>query len=207
VKSPHCALTLEPEVGFQPTTFRLRVGCSALTWTAPDGSSLLRLDAPSVQMAPEGSRRIVWMIIGMIKAHPTKHRMPSHAGPERQGSERPRAAARAPRRPDRGWTWQEEPAMALAGGDCEIRIKGRLSDSLLAAFEGLTTTVQPVATVLHGPVPGPGGALPPAGPDPVAGPGAGRDPPATGISRRGSSRIRAPSARSVGWWSTSAQWS
>jgi hypothetical protein len=77
------------------------------------------------------------MIIGMIKAHPTKNRMPSHAGPERQGSERPRAAARAPRRPDRGWTWQEEPAMALAGGDYEIRIKGRLSDSLLAAFEGL----------------------------------------------------------------------
>jgi hypothetical protein len=75
------------------------------------------------------------MIIGMIKAHPTKNRMPSHAGPERQGSERPRAAARAPRRPDRGWTWQEEPAMALAGGDYEIRIKGRLSDSLLAAFE------------------------------------------------------------------------
>jgi hypothetical protein len=42
--------------------------------------------------------------------------------------------------------------MALAGGDYEIRIKGRLSDALLAAFEGLTTTVQPVATVLYGPV-------------------------------------------------------
>jgi hypothetical protein len=42
--------------------------------------------------------------------------------------------------------------MALAGGDYEIRIKGRLSDSLLAAFEGLTTTVPPVATVLYGPV-------------------------------------------------------
>jgi hypothetical protein len=42
--------------------------------------------------------------------------------------------------------------MALAGGAYEIRIKGRLSDALLAAFEGLTTTVQPVATVLHGPV-------------------------------------------------------
>jgi hypothetical protein len=61
-------------------------------------------------------------------------------------------AARAPRRPDRGRTWQEEPAMALAGGDYEIRIMGRLSDSLLAAFEGLTTTVRPVATVLYGPV-------------------------------------------------------
>jgi hypothetical protein len=38
------------------------------------------------------------------------------------------------------------------GGDYEIRIKGRLSDSLLAGFEGLTATVQPVETVLHGPV-------------------------------------------------------
>ena len=42
--------------------------------------------------------------------------------------------------------------MAFAGGDYEIRIKGRLSDSLLAAFEGLTATVQPVETVLYGPV-------------------------------------------------------
>ena len=41
---------------------------------------------------------------------------------------------------DRGWTWQKESAVAFAGGDYEIRIKGRLSDSLLAAFEGLTTT-------------------------------------------------------------------
>jgi hypothetical protein len=48
---------------------------------------------------------------------------------------------------------EEESAVPFAGGDCEIRIKGRLSDSLLAAFEGLMTTVQPVATVLHGPVP------------------------------------------------------
>jgi hypothetical protein len=38
------------------------------------------------------------------------------------------------------------------GGSYEIRIKGRLSDSLLAAFEGLTATVEPVETVLHGPV-------------------------------------------------------
>jgi hypothetical protein len=36
----------------------------------------------------------------------------------------------------------------------EIRIKGRLSDALLAAFEGLTATVEPVETVLYGPVPG-----------------------------------------------------
>jgi hypothetical protein len=32
------------------------------------------LDAASVQMAPDGYRRIVWMIIGMIKAHPTDNR-------------------------------------------------------------------------------------------------------------------------------------
>jgi len=30
------------------------------------------LDASSVQTAPDGSRRIVWMIIGMIKGHPTE---------------------------------------------------------------------------------------------------------------------------------------
>ena len=42
--------------------------------------------------------------------------------------------------------------MPFSGGDYEIRIKGRLSDSLLAAFEGLTATVEPVETVLHGPV-------------------------------------------------------
>jgi hypothetical protein len=39
--------------------------------------------------------------------------------------------------------------VASAGGDYEIRIKGRLSDSVLAAFEGLRTTVE---TVLYGPV-------------------------------------------------------
>ena len=42
--------------------------------------------------------------------------------------------------------------MPFGGGSYEIRIKGRLSDSLLAAFEGLTTTVQPVETVLYGSV-------------------------------------------------------
>ena len=42
--------------------------------------------------------------------------------------------------------------MAHGGGCYEIHIKGRLSDSVLAAFEGLTATVQPVETVLYGPV-------------------------------------------------------
>ena len=45
-----------------------------------------------------------------------------------------------------------ESVVSDGGGDYEIRIKGRLSDSLLAAFEGLTATVKPVETVLHGPV-------------------------------------------------------
>src|SRR5829696_4564812 len=42
------------------STFRLRVGCFASAWMAPDGYSLLTLDASSVQMAPDGYRRIVW---------------------------------------------------------------------------------------------------------------------------------------------------
>jgi hypothetical protein len=45
-----------------------------------------------------------------------------------------------------------ESVVPYGGGDYEIRIKGRLSDSLLAAFEGLTATVEPVETVLYGPV-------------------------------------------------------
>jgi hypothetical protein len=43
--------------------------------------------------------------------------------------------------------------MPFAGGDYKIRIKGRLSDALLAAFEGLTATVKPVETVLYGSIP------------------------------------------------------
>jgi hypothetical protein len=63
----------------EPTTFRLRVGCSASIWMAPDGSSLLTLDASWLQTAPDGYRLIVWMIIGMIKAHPTSYRMARQA--------------------------------------------------------------------------------------------------------------------------------
>jgi hypothetical protein len=58
---------VEPEAGFEPATFRLRVGFSTSTWSATDGSGQLTLDGPSLQMAPDGYRRIVWMIIGMIK--------------------------------------------------------------------------------------------------------------------------------------------
>jgi hypothetical protein len=46
---------------------------------APDGSGLLTSDALSLQTAPDGSRPIVWMIIGMIKAHPTQYPMAKQA--------------------------------------------------------------------------------------------------------------------------------
>jgi hypothetical protein len=38
------------------------------------------------------------------------------------------------------------------GASYEIRVRGRLSDSLMAAFEGMRASVEPVETVLHGPV-------------------------------------------------------
>jgi hypothetical protein len=38
----------------------------------------------------------------------------------------------------------------FGGGSYVVRIKGRLSDSLLAEFGGLTATSEPGETVLHG---------------------------------------------------------
>ena len=43
-------------------------------------------------------------------------------------------------------------ARASRGRSYEIRVRGRLSDSLVAAFEGMNASVEPVETVLHGPV-------------------------------------------------------
>jgi hypothetical protein len=37
--------------------------------------------------------------------------------------------------------------------DYEIRIKGRVGDSVLLLFEGLTATTEPIETVLYGPIP------------------------------------------------------
>ena len=34
----------------------------------------------------------------------------------------------------------------------EIRIRGRVTEPLLSSFEGMTSTFEPVETVLHGPV-------------------------------------------------------
>ena len=41
--------------------------CSASIWSAPVGSGLLTLGAPSIPSGPDGTSRIVWMINGMIK--------------------------------------------------------------------------------------------------------------------------------------------
>jgi hypothetical protein len=56
-------------VGFEPTTFRLRVRCSASNWTEQDRNYLLTLGAASIWSGPNGLRRIVWMTMGMTKAH------------------------------------------------------------------------------------------------------------------------------------------
>jgi hypothetical protein len=37
--------------------------------------------------------------------------------------------------------------------DYEIRIKGRVGESVLLLFEGLTATTEPIETVLYGPIP------------------------------------------------------
>ena len=45
--------------------------------------------------------------------------------------------------------------MPREGASYEIRVRGRLSDSLMAAFEGMRASVEPVEpveTVIHGPV-------------------------------------------------------
>ena len=42
--------------------------------------------------------------------------------------------------------------MPFGGGRYEIRIRGRLTDSMLAVFEGLTASVESGETVLRGPV-------------------------------------------------------
>jgi hypothetical protein len=67
--------------GFEPPTARSVARCSASIWSAPDGSGLLTLDASSVQTAPDGSRRIVWMIKRMIK--PRRRGAPPTPKPER----------------------------------------------------------------------------------------------------------------------------
>jgi hypothetical protein len=40
----------------------------------------------------------------------------------------------------------------VAAANYEIRIKGRISESLLPAFEGLAVTTEPVETIVYGPI-------------------------------------------------------
>jgi hypothetical protein len=40
----------------------------------------------------------------------------------------------------------------MADASYEIRIRGRVSAALLAGFEGMRSELEPVETVLHGPV-------------------------------------------------------
>jgi hypothetical protein len=42
--------------------------------------------------------------------------------------------------------------MTAGAGSYEIRIRGRVSRALLASFEGMDSELEPVETVLHGPV-------------------------------------------------------
>jgi hypothetical protein len=42
---------------------------------------------------------------------------------------------------------------ARVADNYEIRIKGRVGDSVLLAFEGLTVTTEPAETILYGPIP------------------------------------------------------
>jgi hypothetical protein len=40
----------------------------------------------------------------------------------------------------------------VGAANYEIRIKGRVNDSLLSAFEGLAVTTEPVETIVYGPL-------------------------------------------------------
>jgi hypothetical protein len=40
----------------------------------------------------------------------------------------------------------------MGAANYEIRIKGRISESLLPAFEGLAVTTEPVETIVYGPM-------------------------------------------------------
>jgi hypothetical protein len=58
---------MEPEEGFEPSTFRLRGRSFPSDWTDLIGFSLLRLGALSIPLDPDGLLRIDWMIKRMIK--------------------------------------------------------------------------------------------------------------------------------------------
>jgi hypothetical protein len=50
-------------------------------------------------------------------------------------------------------TAQGPPGGTGVAANYEIRVKGRVSDAALLAFEGLTVTTEPAETILYGPIP------------------------------------------------------
>ena len=44
------------------------------------------------------------------------------------------------------------PLSPMGSDQYEIRVRGRVTPALLARFEGLSASVEPVETVIHGPV-------------------------------------------------------
>ena len=65
----------EPEVGVEPTTFRLRDKRSGSDWAGPSGNCLLTSGANSIWSDHAGGSLIVGMIKGMINAHSISDRM------------------------------------------------------------------------------------------------------------------------------------
>ena len=43
-------------------------------------------------------------------------------------------------------------AGAARDATCEIRVRGRVTGALLESFEGMSSALEPVDTILHGPV-------------------------------------------------------
>jgi hypothetical protein len=89
--------------GLEAPTARSVAWCSASIWWGPDGSGLLRWDGSSVASGLDGSSRIVWMIIGMIKCLPTQNRMARQAGPNHPIASEGRRPLRVPRCAEAAW--------------------------------------------------------------------------------------------------------
>jgi hypothetical protein len=68
LRKPLTCVFVEPEEGFEPSTFRLREKRLQSDQTEPDGTALLTLDTASIWTGPDGGDPTCWMIIGMIKA-------------------------------------------------------------------------------------------------------------------------------------------
>jgi hypothetical protein len=67
---------MEPEVGFEPTTFRLRVGPKPSNWTRPEPSWLLRSGTDFIQSRPVGPGISAWVATEVA----TTVREPQHGG-------------------------------------------------------------------------------------------------------------------------------